>query len=403
MLDSHVPLPFPYRLINSIGNILTTAKLPIVQLNEDIAHKAAMKLVNLTDFGDPYYQEGLTQLIKSFKKDVNLNFMGRLRARERITDFLVCRLLMTEARKQTSHIFNKPLIPPIIIMGMFRTGSTLLHRLLAADPANRAIPLWELSCPFPRSPDNRRDTIEKQVNIIRSLIPDFDTKHFLHADEPEECAILLGKTFISTTFWNIATIHGYIDWYLQQDHVKKYQEYRWMLQYYQSEYPTRRLTLKSPEHTGSLTELLQSIPNALIIQTHRDPTQCINSYNSLLYSEQMPSTDNLDVKKMAETTLRMMSSEVKRNLAAREKYPDKVFDVQYEQLVTDPIGTVKGIYNHFGLTWSEEYERVLNDYLQKNPKGKHGTHRYCSTDFGLTDAEIAEQFVAYSEKFGFTK
>jgi hypothetical protein len=403
MLSSNISLPFPYRLINSVGKLLISEKIPIAQLDEDLLHNAAMKLVNLTDFGYPYYREGLARLLESVQKYANLNFLGRLRVHELIVNCLANRLLMTDFRKRTPEIFSRPLIPPIIVTGMFRSGTTLLHRLLASDPVNRGIPLWALIKPFLRNQkeiDHYRNIVTKRLKIAHTITPDMDVKHFIRVDEPEECTWALGMTFTSLIFPIIAPVYSYVDWYLTQDRVKKYQEYRWILQFYQSYEPTRRLVLKAPEHLSSVTELRQAIPNVLIIQMHRDPVQCINSHNSLRYTLHSPITDNLDVSRMAEMNLRTMGAEMDRLLVARKAHPGTVFDVSYEKLVADPIGTVKGIYEHFELAWSEAYEEVLNSYLRNNHKGKHGTHYYCATDFGLTDAKIAARFEAYIERFG---
>ena len=403
MLSSNIPLPFPYGLINSIGKLLLSAKIPIAQLDADLLHNAAIKQVNLTDFGDPYYREGLAQLLESFRKDANLNFLGRLRLHELIIDYLASRLQMTDIRKRSPDIFNQPLIPPIIVTGMPRSGTTLLHRLLASDPVNRGIPLWALIKPFLRDKkeiDHYRNRLTKRLNIAQTIAPELDAKHLIRTDEPEECLWALGITFTSIVFSVIVPAYSYVDWYLTQDRVKKYKEYHWILQLYQSNEPTRRLALKAPEHVSSLSELLQSIPNALIVQMHRDPVQCINSLNSLIYTGQLPTTDNLDVGRMADTNLQQRRIEMDRLLAARKAHPGKVFDVSYEKLVTDPIGTVRSIYDHFGLVWSEAYEGALNSYLRNNPKGKHGTHHYCSADFGQTDDEIAAGFEAYIETFG---
>ena len=120
VLSSNISLPFKYRLINSVGKLLISAKIPIARLDEDSLHKAAIKLMNRTDFGDPYYRKGLTQLLESFQEDVNLNFLARLRVYKLIIVYLTSRLQMTEVRKQSPNIFNQPLIPPIIVTGMFR-------------------------------------------------------------------------------------------------------------------------------------------------------------------------------------------------------------------------------------------------------------------------------------------
>ena len=188
-----------------------------------------------------------------------------------------------------------------------------------------------------------------------------------------------------------------------QDRLKKYHEYRLLLQVLQSVDPAHRLTLKAPAHTDALEELLQTVPNALLIQTHRDPVTACNSINSLYYTTHRSVTQDLDVSRMAEASIRHLESMVVRNLAARDAHPSVVYDVYYERLVADPIGTVRGIYDHFGLNWSDAFQERLQAYVREYPRRKHGKHSYSSADFGQTDAAIAKRFAAYSERFGFTK
>ncbi|MCI0397054.1 MAG: sulfotransferase [Chloroflexi bacterium] len=376
-------------------------KLPLLRFDEAAVCRAAGRRTGLSDFGDPYYRQGLLRVLESAERDANLHFTGRLGIYMLIVSQLVNRLRLVEARHKTPELFDRPLIPPIIIMGLPRSGTTLLHRLLAADPAHRAVPAWEISQPFPGgAPDRRRQNTERQMKINHRLARDLDHKHYIRADTPEECIALLGATFISLLFWVFAPVYGYLEWYNAQDRRPAYREYRQLLQVLQAADPARRLTLKSPAHTGALAALRQILPDALIIQTHRDPIPLISSLNSLFYSFHGVVTRELDVRRMAEANVRLLENEAALNLAARQANPGAVCDVYYDHLLADPIGVVHTIYDHFSLAWTEEYEQQLRAYLAENPQGKHGRHRYSAADFGLNDQDIARRFSAYRENFG---
>ena len=201
----------------------------------------------------------------------------------------------------------------------------------------------------------------------------------------------------------MAPVYGYVEWYNAQDRLQAYREYRWLLQVLQAVDPARRLTLKTPAHTGSLAALVQTIPDALLIQTHRDPVTVCVSFNSLIYTSHGMVTGQRDVARMAEANTRMLEHDVAQNLAAREAHPHAVFDVSYERLVADPVGTVRAIYDHFGLPWSDAYATQLQAYVRQNPRGKYGEHRYTAADFGQTEAALARRFAAYRERFGLNK
>ena len=404
MLDLRPPLPLRFRLWNKVAHYLRADRLRFASLDEEHLHRAAIKEIGLTDFGDPYYREGLLALIESAKKDANLNFMGRVIVHAHIVRSLANRLLLEDTRRRTPDVFQRPLIPPIIVVGLARSGTTLLHRMLALDPAHRGIPAWELMYPLPRgTPDRRRETVQKGFRFAAKMNPERDVKHPTGVDEPEECILLQTTTFASAGFMAVAPVFSYSDWYISQDLHKAYGEYRMLLQVLQAVDPERRLALKTPAHTRSLSTLLDTIPDALIIQTHRDPVPCVPSACSLVYSAWGMVTDRIDVPRMAEVIIKGFDEAASATLRRCETNPDIVYDVYYDRLIDDPIGTVKEIYNHFGLLWSDTYEERLKVYVRDNPQNKYGKHHYCAEDFGLKDDAIAVHFTEYRRRFGFTE
>src|SRR5215203_1285334 len=138
-------LPFRLRVLNTVGKHLGAARLPVVALDEEALVQAAVKETGLSDFGNSYHREGLLRLLDSVENDAALHLSGQVAYREAILGSLINRLLLTEACKQTPEIFRKPLKSPIIVLGLPRSGTTFLHRLLALDPAHRAVPWWELA------------------------------------------------------------------------------------------------------------------------------------------------------------------------------------------------------------------------------------------------------------------
>lgn len=408
MKSSRLDLPLPYRLLNSFGRFLMALGLPILRFDEQTVCDRARKLTGLNDFGDPYYRQGLLHLLNSFENDSNLHPIGRFMAKEMVVNYLVQRLRLIEARKKEPEKFQQPLIPPIIITGLARSGTTFLQRMLALAPTHRSLPEWLLMRPFPDDsksnidPDPRYVKMEQDLNLRRPFLPGIDAIHYTRADTPEECIMVLGLTFNSLVFSTLFPVAGYQDWYLGElDNFKKYQEYYWLLQFYQSLEPEQRLILKAPAHTGNINALKQKIPQAMIIQTHREPITCISSVCSLLYTFYRAASDEFDIEQQLTTpTLRTYESWFRRSIAYREAHPDVVFDVFFKDLVSDPIGIVREIYAHFDLPWTKSYEEDLEKFVHGNPKNKHGKHRYTAADYGLAESEIAERFQFYTDYFG---
>ena len=402
-------IPLSYQVLNSVGNFLTDKNLSIYRLDERKICAKAMKRTGLTDFGHPHYREGLLNLITSLQNESNLHPIGRYSAIYLITSYLVQRLKFVESLTNHPEIYQKSLNPPIIVTGLARSGTSFLHRMLAIDPRHRSLAQWELMRPFPEkdtgesNPEQRIKLMEKSIRFREPMVQGIDAIHFTRAETPEECIVALGLTFNSLIFPTLFPIPGYLNWYLKEkDDSQKFKEYRWLLQFFQSQEPERRLVLKTPAHTGNLKQIKQAIPHAMFIQTHRNPVTCVSSVCSLGYTFYQSVSDKVDKHRIGAQTMDLYENWFRRNIEFRENNPGAVYDVYYQSLVSNPIGTVKDIYAHFNLPWTMEYEEALKKFIEQNPKNKHGKHQYSASDFGLEETEISERFQFYSDYVGLT-
>jgi hypothetical protein len=393
--------PVPVRLLNGIGAGLRALGVPLVPLSPKALKARAVRMAGLSDFGEADFDEALAVLCRSTEEDARLCFLGRMAARDHITNSLVTRLRRIEARKRRPEVFKRPLVPPFIILGMPRAGTTFLHRLLCLHTDARPLVLWEVQRPLPGpGPDRRREETLSQVARIKKAAPGIDAKHHFDADEPEEDIFLLDSSLLSLSFWMMLPVYGYLEWLLTQDQRPAYRAYREHLQLFQADSPDQRLTLKAPAHGANLEALLEAIPEALIIQTHRDPVPVVSSTNSLFYTIHGLVTDAVDVRRMAATNTEMLADGAERSMAARSRFPsERIVDVRYDDLLTDPVGTVRRIYRHFGLDFDTGFEARLREGVSNRPQEKFGRHDYRAEDFGMTDAQITERFKAYQAQF----
>jgi hypothetical protein len=402
MLPSQVQLPRAYRVIDSFGTRLENLGIPISRLDAQSLLQAAERSTGFNDFGDPYHREGLEVLCQSIEKDANLHFFGKFITRMVLTNYLTQRLLFIEAQKRSPEIFNSELNAPFIITGIPRSGTTFLHRMLACDPRNSGIPFWRLFRPFPTPGkiDLRKTTAMWELKFRRPIFPEMDTKHFIREDQEEECIWMLGLTFHSIVFWVIAPVSSYAEWFINQDRMKCYQEYSMLLKAQQQGVPDKNLVLKAPDHTPNIGTLLSVIPNARVIQLHRDPTTCVTSVNSLFYSTHRSVTNDLNPHRIGEVNRIMYTYYLKGNKNVRKDpaVNNAVLDIQYAQLVADPIGTVKRIYAHFDRPWFSEFEDILQIFVNREPKDKHGKHHYTPEQFGQTSGELNRHFASILEE-----
>jgi hypothetical protein len=392
MPTSHPIEPPALRAIKILSRSWRRIGLPLISLNEASLYRSAVRQTGMSDFGHDYFRQGLKRLLASAETDAGLHAVGRLAFRRWVIVHLANRLRLMEIRRRRPQLFSRPLKSPIIITGLPRSGTTLLHRLLAADPNHRGVPLWELIRPVPPAPGrpNRRRHIAKVEFFLRKQFScAVDHKHFIRTHQPEECMWMLGLTFANMSFWMLAPVYGYLDWYRRQNFFEpKYREYRWLLQVLQAAAPTRRLILKAPEHMANIDVLLRTVPEALIIQTHRQAVDVVNSLNSLCASAHSSVAEHIDRHRMALANLELIAQAISDNRAARRKIPGRVYDIDYTDLTASPMDRIQMIYEHFALPWSARVAGCMARYLLQNPQNKFGRHCYRAEDYGLTDERI---------------
>ncbi len=391
-------------IIDTVGSAAERIGLPLGALDRAGLLAAAGRRAGLGDFGDPGFEAGLDALLRSATGDARLSFLGRFMVRDQIVSALVNRLRLTALRKTSPHLDRGKLDPrPLIVTGLPRSGTTFLHRLLAEAPGARALPTWLLWEPIPGPGTDRRLLLaRRRVALLRRLAPELDTKHRVDAEAPEECVLLFGQSFFSVSFWMFAPVYSYLEWLIEQDPTAAYADYRTYLLYFMRQSPGRRLTLKSPSHMGALPQLLDQIPEALVVQTHRDPLPICASTNSLFRSFHGLMTAELDLQKMARTNVSLLAYAADASLQVRGAHAgsDRVLDVRYDEITADALGTVRKIYDHFDLAWNPGLEARLRAFIARNPQHKHGRHSYSAAEFGLTESELEARFSAYRQRFG---
>lgn len=369
----------------------------------DWLEASAKAETGLSDFGADSYGEPLERLCKSINEDANLNAYGRLLLASSITNQLGNRLLLTRLRNEDPGRLAEPLISPIIVTGLPRTGTTFLHRLLAADPAHASLPFWQLNRPIPRNEADTKDQRIADVNAIidvrRKLTPELDSTHLIRAEAPEECLHMTGVSGFTRLYWNFAPVYGFQHWLSRVDKAAKYHDYADHLRFLQGEYSGKRLVLKAPDHNDGVAELLDAIPNAKVILTHRDMVSQMGSYFSLGRTTRTLAVNALDTAREAEAIVDMTDVSLQKMAEARTRHPDKILDVRYNDMMADPLASVERIYGFCGLTLPQERRDAIAEHHAKNPKGKHGKHAYSLAEFGLDDDWVRAHYADYTAEF----
>jgi Sulfotransferase family len=384
-----------------------------LSLDADKLMRKAQKKTGLSDFGDDSFREPLEILCQSSRTGKPMTTMGRLMGYDNLLYRLKNRLKIEAELKKHPGILDQEIHQPIIIAGLARTGTTLLQRLLAQDPANRSPRNWEMNSPVPppkpatyeSDPRIKKDRFKWA--ILHHAYPKFKAIHEVGAELPDECLSLMANDLISGWFV-IGNDSGYLQWILNQDLLHSYQLHKRQLQLLQWNFPPLRWVLKSPWHLMRLDSLLEVYPDAKIIQTHRDPTQALASVASYMINFRSVNYHNVDPKAIGKEWLDLTTTWFTRGMAAREeaeKRPDsqcRFQDIYYKDFVADPIGTIETMYQGFNMELCKEAKERMALYIKNNPRNKHGSHSYSLEQFGLDRETVLSHFAPYYKRFNLT-
>jgi len=301
-----------------------------------------------------------------------------------------------------------PVDRPLVIVGLPRTGTTLLFNLLSMDPTTRAPLDWEVERPVP-PPEEATYRTDPRIREVAASLAELDriAPHFRHIHEigaeiPQECVAILSGAFLSEQFDTMFDLPSYMAWMEAQSFAPAYRYHRLYLQVLQHRYRKERWVLKTPGHLPVLEDLLAEYPDACVIHTHRDPAKVVPSVASLCYTLRTAGSDHVDPAAIGRQQSALWKRNLDRAMAARrgpEGRRERFFDVQFAEVLEDPIGLVGRIYAHFDIPFGEDARAAMEAHLRDNPRGKHGTHRYDPEDFGLSAEGLREQFADYRACF----
>jgi hypothetical protein len=401
-----VKLPLPLQLVNRAATALQQSGLPPADLSEATLLRVAQAKTGLSDWGADDFRPALRTLLDSYEREADLTPFGRITVQQDLIRLLWNRLRIQDDLKRSPEILRETIRRPLIIAGYPRTGTTLLHNLLAEDPQARVPLAWEFAWPSPPPTRENRDRdwrsrVARLYEIgIRALAPQLSSIHPLSPTGPEECSLLFQHQFVSIIFYLGAHLPTYLDWLLRRDMTADYRYYRRVLQLLQWRCPAEHWALKSPQHLIALDALLTVFPDACIVQTHRDPQKVVPSLASLTATLRKLNNNRVDMEEVGKGCLNLVAASAERAMKVRESAdPARFYDVHYQELIADPVGVVRRMYERFGYNYSSEMETGMKHWLSENPQHKHGVHRYSPEQFGLDREVIAERFAAYVERF----
>jgi Sulfotransferase family len=382
----------------------------MLRLDADSLLAEARRRTGLSNFGDESFLVPLRMLVRAMEDEAALHAAGRAAQSERLVVLLVNRLLAEELIRRHPEILQENIQRPFAIVGLPRTGTTMLQRMIATDPRVLALRWWESVHPAPLPGEGDSGThlriaaAEQEVAGMLATVPEILTAHPIDAHAPDEELMLLEHSFFSTNseaYVNVPTFSAWLD---AQDQTAGYEYLKRMLQLIQWQKRQRgetgeRWVLKSPHHLGFMDLLFTVFPDLQIIQTHRDPIATVPSFASLVHMIRRLGSDRSDPKEVGRQWGQRQHRAIHRAMAVRQSHEERFLDIRYETLLADRMAQIRRIYQFVGLELTPAVEERMRQWANENAREKRASHRYALEEFGFSEAGIRRDFAAYYQRF----
>lgn len=394
------------QLINTIGERLERMDFVKPELHADKLITHAQKKTGLNDWGDESFRSGLEHLTAALNTQAQLSQVGRITAYYNLLDHLCVRLRLNNYRAERPEVADQQIKRPLFILGLPRTGTTILHELIAQDPSFRSPASWEVAQPLPPpavhtySNDRRIGSVERQLRLLEKLSPGFQAIHAIGAQLPQECVYILASSFISEQFGYMYNVPDYRNWILDQNMTSAYAWHARFLQHLQVDTARERWVLKTPAHLAYLKYVLAQYPDASIVWTHRRPLDAIASFSSLACTLRGGFSASIDPVATGAYEFEHFSQMTRLGMADRQALDKGQFvDVSFDAICADPISVISTIYNRLGMELTPEARLCMREYLRRRPRNLYGEHRYCADSFGLDAAQEQQWYSEYLSQY----
>ncbi|MFP6665225.1 MAG: sulfotransferase [Deltaproteobacteria bacterium] len=394
----------------AVGNrLLSPFARRLFPLDEEGLLAAARHQTKLDDFGSARFREPLHALLQSLESEAHLHALGRFCVRRLILQLLMTRLRMVDLLRRHPEIEDQTLEAPIIVVGLPRTGTTLLHNLLSQHPDLRTLPYWESLEPLPASEalepdldaDARRNRCTQAISMLHRVMPHFAAMHEMETELPHEEIQLLAVDFSTMLFESSYDIPGYRRWYMTTDQTPAYAMMRRLLQVLQWLRGGERWLLKSPQHLEQLPVLFNIFPDASVVQTHRDPLRVVLSMATMAAYTARMNSSRVEPHRIGRAWLDRIESMLHTVVRDRAAVPaERVMDVHFDEYMANNIGMAERVLGFAGESMTPQARQQMEAFRTANPRGKYASIQYCLEDLGLSEKLIRDRLGFYQDHFG---
>ena len=391
--------------VDEIRGLMATMA-PECPLDADALHAKARAETGLSDFGSDDYRERLDLLLAAVRRIGGLHDPGVVNFHLQLLQLLKNRLLLTDLLARHPEIHDVELVPPVVIAGLPRTGTTHLHNLLAAGPTFRVLPYWESIEPVPlpgelgETPDPRWTRTDLAVDFMSAAMPHFALMHEMTTDHVHEEVQLLANDFSSMLLETIGHVPAWRDHYVAHDQTPHYEHLRTQLKAMQYLRGGRRWLLKSPQHLEQLPVLERVFPGLTVVVTHRDPVPVTLSMVMMLCYTARMHRSPVDVGEIAGYWVDRLDRMLDALVRDRDAIPaDRSVDIRFDDFMADDLAVARQVYEVAGEPMTTEARSAMADYLAGHQRGRLGRVATSCEMFGLDEADLRRRFAPYVDRF----
>lgn len=400
-MDTSTNYRRPYRPL-AVSTLNAAARLLGLpnRLDAEKMRARARSRTGLRDFGDEWFLEPLAVLVDAINAEAELTPLGQWIQKARLTGALAKRLRVEHLLRQRPEIRDIDLGRIIVIAGLQRTGTTTLHRLIGAHPRARVLLAWEALDPLPSPSRIRIRRARMAERAVAYMAPEFFAVHPIEHDAPEEDILLLDLCFMSQSPEAVMHVPSYANWLEGQDHTKAYEYLRTLMKVLHWQRPGEFWVLKTPHHAEHLDVILRVFPEAIVVQTHRDPQMIVPSFCSMVAHGRGMLSDRVDTREIAAHWAGKMRRMMELSIETRKTAGSRFVDVSYYDLLNGPMAELRRIYRRANIAFDEVARKAAAQAVGENRQHRYGRHRYGLGDFGLTPESVERCFSFYRREYG---
>ncbi len=403
----------PWRAANTLLRGVRHIGLARFPIETDMLLDTARQRTGLDDFGDPRFLEPMRVLVDGINREADPNPLGRVLGRISLLRLLEGRLRAQDLFKRHPEILQRSMPEPVVVVGLGRSGTTRLHRLLAADERFLHLKSWESVYPVPTEacfaareaglPDPRIEQVDKALRGVLYLSPQVAAVHPLETMGVEEELGLLQHAFTTQLFELLNELPTFAEYIMTHDQRYAYEymvELMKLISWFRNDPQDKPWVLKTPQHMQDTDSLLHVFPGARLVCPHRDPIKAVGSVCSTAWNSLVRDNDSVDPHSVGRHWLDKTERMLHKNFSDRQLCPPQnQYDVLYADISADWQRAMQGVYDFLDMPFTEQAKTGMAAWLEKNNQHKHGAHKYSLAQFGLDREEVDRRLMFYRERF----